>query len=377
MFLSMIVPVVGSVLLVLIAGLTPRRRPSLILCSMYGVVLGLVWLITLDVFAPLKLSFPDAATTRVVQFGSDRLKQDDRSLGQYVFVIEGSSPTSRAIDGEQLEAQLSSAGIAASVIQIALDGSNHVERLQILREFVQGLGAREIEQLKRSRVIFCREVEYYYDRDPFNKVESNAFTDRTLSYVNLQNLPEIIRWFGLNSHWIGLIRKRDLVGSIVAMEAFNLFRVGYLARIQTGGSLPPQNGFVPRQTRSPDFNPSGPLPLNFPSEPSKTDLKIYHSTTAWVASRDAEYERLFEKVGATPCFFTVTSWSAPMYRYNLWFSQSPKHQPFFNGDTEALRKSLADPGLWADELHLKPAGALIFTQAFANYFIDAIKNHQL
>jgi hypothetical protein len=344
---------------------------------MYGVVLGLVWLITLDVFAPLKLSFPDAATTRVVQFGSDRLKQDDRSLGQYVFVIEGSSPTSRAIDGEQLEAQLSSAGIAASVIQIALDGANHVERLQILREFVQGLGAREIEQLKRSRVIFCREVEYYYDRDPFNKVESNAFTDRTLSYVNLQNLPEIIRWFWLNSHWIGLIRKRDLVGSIVAMETFNLFRVGYLERIQTGGSLPPQNGFVPRETRSPDFNPSGPLPLNFPSDPSKTDLKIYHSTTAWVASRDTEYERLFEKVGATPCFFTVTSWSAPMYRYNLWFSQSPKHQPFFNGDTEALRKSLADPGLWADELHLKPAGALIFTQAFANYFIDAIKNHQL
>jgi hypothetical protein len=373
----MIVPVVGSILLILIAALTPKRKPSLILCSAFSVALGLVWLITLNVFAPLKLSFPDAATTRVAQFGSDRLKPGDRSLGQYVFVIEGSSPTSRAIDGEQLEAQLRSASIAASVIQIALDGANHVERLQILRELVQGLGAKEIEQLKRSRVILCREVEYYYDRDPFNKVESNGFTDRTLSYVNLQNLPEIVRWFGLNSHWIGLIRKRDLVGSIIAMEAFNLFRVGYLERIQTGGSLPPQNGFVPRETRSPDFNPSGPLPLNFPSDPSKTDLKIYHSTTAWVASRDAEYEKLFEKVGATSCFFSVTSWSAPMYRYDLWFSQSPKHQPFFNGDTEALRKSLADPGLWADELHLKPAGARIFTQAFANYFIDAIKNHQL
>jgi hypothetical protein len=66
-----------------------------------------------------------------------------------------------------------------------------------------------------------------------------------------------------------------------------------------------------------------------------------------------------------------------MYRYNAWLSQTPKHQPFFNGDTEALRKSLADPGLWADDLHLKPAGARIFTQAFANYFIDAIKNQRL
>jgi len=374
----MIVPIAGSLLIVLIAGLAPKGKPSLVLCSVYGVAVGLVWLITLNLFAPLKLSFPDAATTRVAEFGNNRLKQDGRSPGQYVFVVEGSSPTSRAIDGDQLETQLRSAGIAASVIQIALDGANHVERLQILREFVQGLGAAEIEQLKRSRVILCREVEYYYDRDPFNKVESNAFSDRTLSYINMQNLPEITRWFGLNSHWIGLIRKRDLVGSIVAMEAFNLFRVGYLERIQTGGSLPPQqNGFVPKETRSPDFNPSGPLPINFPSNPSKIDLKIYHSTMAWVASRDAEYEKLFEKVGATPRFFSVTSWSAPMYRYNLWFSQSAKYQPFFNGDNEALRKSLADSGLWADDLHLKPAGARIFTQAFANYFIDAIKNHQL
>ena len=66
-----------------------------------------------------------------------------------------------------------------------------------------------------------------------------------------------------------------------------------------------------------------------------------------------------------------------MYRYNLWLSQSPKHQPFFNGDAEGLRKSLADPGLWADDLHLKPAGARIFTQAFADYFINAIKNQRL
>jgi hypothetical protein len=373
----MIVPVAGSVLLVLIAGLVPRNRSSLVRCSVYALGFGLVWLITLNVFAPLKVSFADAATTRVAEFGDDHLRQDQPSLGEYVFVVEGSSPTSHAIDGDQLEIRLRSAGISASVVQIALDGANHVERLQILREFLEGLGATEVEQLKRSHVILCREVEYYYDRDPFNKVNSNAFTDRTLSYLNLQNLPEIVRWFGLNSHWVGLIRKRDLVGSIVAMEAFNLFRVGYLERIQTRVTLPPQNGFVPRKTRSPDFNPSGPLPLKFPSNPSKTDLKVYHSTTAWVGSRDAAYEKLFEKFGATPCFFSVTSWSAPMYRYNLWVSQSPKHQPFFNGDAEALRKSLADPGLWADELHLKPAGARVFTQAFANYFIDAIKKQQL
>jgi hypothetical protein len=226
-------------------------------------------------------------------------------------------------------------------------------------------------------VILCREVEFNYDRDPFNKVESNAFTDRTLSYINVQNLPEIVRWFGLNSSWKGLLRKRDLIGSLAAMETFNLFRVGYLERIEKGSSLPPQNGFLPRETIAADFNPSGPLPVSVPVGSSKSELKLFRSTVPWVAARDAEYASLFEKIGVTQFFFSVTTWHAPMIRYNAWLAQSTKPRYFFNGDTEALRQSLADPRLWADELHLRPAGARIYTLAFANYFIDAIRNHQI
>jgi hypothetical protein len=66
----MIVPVVGTVLLILMAGLMPRKRPSLIICCTYGVALGLVWLVALNLFAPLKPSYPDAATTRSLNLGS-------------------------------------------------------------------------------------------------------------------------------------------------------------------------------------------------------------------------------------------------------------------------------------------------------------------
>jgi hypothetical protein len=373
----MVVPILGSVLLILIAGLNPKGNPVLIRCCVYGCALGLLWLIAIQHFAPLAGSFPDAATSRVARFGTERIKASEASLGQYVLVIEGSSPTSRAVDGDLLESQLRAAGIAASVIQIALDGANHVERLQILRQFVQGLGASEIERLKQARVILCREVEFDYDRDPFNKVESNAFTDRTLSYINVQNLPEIVRWFGLNSSWKGLIRKRGLIGSLAAMETFNLFRVGYLERIEKGSSLAPQNGFLPRETRAADFNPSGPLPVSTPAGSSKTELKLFRSTVPWAAARDSEYSSLFDKIGVTQFFFSVTTWHAPMLRYNAWLAQSTKPRYFFNGDTGALRQSLADPRLWADGLHLRPAGARIYTLAFANYLIDAIRHHQI
>lgn len=373
----MVVPILGSVLLILIAGLNPKRKPALIRCLIYGSTLSLIWVIAIQFLAPLVRSFPDAATSRVAKFGVERVKAGQASLGQYVLVIEGSSPTSRAVDGDLLESQLRAAGIAASVIQIALDGANHVERLQILRQFVQGLGATEVERLKQARVILCREIEFNYDRDPFNKVESNAFSDRTLSYINVQNLPEIVRWFELNSGWKGLLRKRDLIGSLAAMEAFNLFRVGYLERIERGSSLPPQNGFLPREVSAPDFNPNGPLPVSVPVDSSKSELKLFRSLAPWVAARDAEYASLFEKIGVTPFFFSVTTWHASMLRYNAWLVQSTRPRYFFNGDTEALRQSLADPQLWADELHLRPAGARIYTLAFANYFINAIRHREI
>ena len=373
----MVVAILGSILLILIAGLNPKRKPALVRCFVYGSTLGLLWLIAIQLFAPLARSFPDAATSRVAEFGKERIKTSEASLGQYVLVIEGSSPTSRGLDGDLLETQLRASGIAASVIQLSLDGANHLERLQILRQFVQGLGATEVERLKQARVILCREVEFNYDRDPFNKVESNAFSDRTLSYINVQNLPEIVRWFGLNSGWKGLIRKRGLIGSLAAMETFNLFRVGYLERIEKGSLLPPQNGYLPRETSAADFNPSGPLPVSIPVGSSKSELKLFRSTVPWVAARDAEYARLFDKIGVTQFFFSVTGWHGSMIRYNAWLAQSTEPQHFFNGDTEALRQSLADPRLWSDEVHLRPAGARIFTLAFANYFIDAIRHHQI
>lgn len=372
----MIVTVLGSVLIILIAGIAPRGMPSLARCAVCIAVVVPIWLAVLHLATPLEASYPDAASTRVARFAHERLKEEEHSLGQYVLVIEGSSPASRAVDGDMLQAQLRAAGISASVIQVALDGANHLERLQILREFVEGLDAKDVAQLKQSRVILCREVEYYYDLDPFNKLEGNFFTDVALSYLNAKNLPEIVDWFALSSGWARLVRKRELIASISAMELFNFFRVGYLERVARGGTLPPQNGFIPRETRSADFNPPGPLPLNLPKEPSKDDLKIYHSTAAWTHARDKAYAKLFAKLGATEWFFSVTSWPPNMYRYNFWLADHSKNQSFFNGNTEALRQSLADPDLWADDLHLRPAGARIFTKALADYWIDAIKNHQ-
>jgi hypothetical protein len=373
----MLVPILGSILIILIAGIAPKRPVSLSRAVVCAVALVPIWLVAINVLAPLDVSLPTAGTARVAKFGTERLKEKEESLGEYVLIIEGSSPTSRAVDGDLLEAQLRSAGVSASVIQIALDGANHLERLQILREFVEGLSATDVEKLERSRVILCREVEFYYDCDPFNKIEEYAFTDRALDYLNLPNLPKIVRWFGLRFNSIGLLRKRKLLGAMATMEAFNLFRVGYLARLERGELVQSQNGFIPREVRSNTFHPSGPLPQALPGNPSRAELKIYHSLAAWVSVRDADYASVFGKIPVKQCFFSVTSWSDAMYRYNFWLAESSKDQPFFNGDVVPLRHSLADPDLWADEVHLRPAGARIFTLAFANWFIDAIRHDQI
>ena len=47
--------------------------------------------------------------------------------------------------------------------RIALDGANHVERLQILRQFVQGLGATEVQRLKQARIYTLAFANYFID----------------------------------------------------------------------------------------------------------------------------------------------------------------------------------------------------------------------
>jgi hypothetical protein len=64
---------------------------------------------------------------------------------------------------------------------------------------------------------------------------------------------------------------------------------------------------------------------------------------------------------------TVSSNEVPLWRY-----QRSKSYNAILGRSLCL----ADPGLWVDEVHLKPAGARVFTQAFADNFIDAIKKQQ-
>ena len=40
-----------------------------------------------------------------------------------------------------------------------------------------GLGANEVEKLKQTRVILCREVEFNYDRDPYALALAYYFID--------------------------------------------------------------------------------------------------------------------------------------------------------------------------------------------------------
>ena len=233
LFVDMVIACFGSVLLILLALTGTVSRGIWWRACLVTIVAIELWIATIDRFLPLQNSYPEALTSRVALYAIDKFSRSNAA--KYLFLIEGSSVTTRGLNGDLLEERLRAEGIPATVIQISLNGANHLERLEILKEFVGGLSLSDKARLAQSKVVFCREVEAGYDRSPFNHVESNQFTDRTLAYINVRNFPEICHWlfgrYGLEE----VVQHRDLLGALVTHELFNLFRIGYFQRSKPPG----------------------------------------------------------------------------------------------------------------------------------------------
>jgi len=133
----------------------------------------------MNVFCPLEPSYRSALSSRVAFSALAKLKSvQGQPLASYIFLIEGSSVTSRGIDGEAIERYLRKEGISAMVIQLSLDGANHIEHYEILRQFCSQLTPDLWHRIRGSTVVLCHEVEAIYDYDPLNNIRQNFFTTR-------------------------------------------------------------------------------------------------------------------------------------------------------------------------------------------------------
>jgi hypothetical protein len=346
-----------------VSGENKSVRAKMLVASL---VVLLVWMIGARFWLPLPLAFLNTTSAQVTAFCVEHLHQSRPLPGEYILIIEGSSVTSRGVDGAALERSLRTGGIPVTVIQLSLSGANHLERLQLLQNFADSLSASDWKRLRNSRLILGHEVQALYDRDPLLNYGNNPFTPTTLAYSNPDNLPTLLNWITGRYDLRELWNRRSELQLIATQFLYNALRISYLQLWEPTNRAAPIAGFQPQSKRA-DFQPAGLLPIDFPPDPVLSGRQAYPRVTRWNVDRDAAFRSIFKGTVRSELFFSLPGWLAYEFNYDNWWSHAHPNQLFFNGNGSQIRSRLREPELWNDPGHLADTGAEIYTEEFAQF----------
>ena len=363
----------GCLLLIILAAVHPRfQRTRVSLLAGILIPAGF-WLAIVNFLLPLPESYSDSPAGGLVLQAVQKLDQQTLARAHYLFVIEGSSVTMNGLDGSLVQSRLNERGIPSIVVQLSAAGANHAERYEFLREFVDALSPQQLQQLRHLTVILCREVELGYDKNPLNNLMRNGSTGRSLRYLRPVNFPVFFTWLALKFGPARWLREHTTLAEFVGCELFNVFRVGYLARVQ---DLPPPTKtepFITNDSQRTGFAPAGPL---YPTPDLVLDKALvsqFKENIPWQRQRDADFQKIFRGLVTTQCYFAFPSWFQSNAAYNVWKHRTTKDHLFFDGAQTSLVEKLRPPALWYDELHLQGPGAKIYSEGFAEYLIERIE----
>ena len=337
-----------------------------------GMIVILLWMIGVRFWFPLSLAYANTNSAQVAAFCIEHLHETQSVPGEYILILEGSSVTTRGVDGAALERSLRAAGVPATVIQLSMSGANHLERLQLLQNFARLLSAKDWRRLGESRLILGHEVQALYDRDPLLNYGNNPFTATTLAYSNPDNLPILINWISNRYDWRDLWKRRSDLLLVPTQFIYNALRISYFQLRETGPTVAPTAGFQPAVQR-PDFHPVGLLPIDFPPGGNLSGRSSYQRVTRWNTVRNAEFRSVFKGSVRSELFFSLPGWLPYEFHYDNWWSNAHPHQLFFNGNRPQIRAKLRESELWNDPGHLAKSGATIYTEELAEF----LKEHWL
>ena len=373
----MMLPLVGCVLLAALAAIRVSsgmgRMPR-----WYSLLFPLgLWLVVVNLSMPLPRSFPDSPAPGLVLQAIQKLDKQGLDGIQYVIVVEGSSLTWNGFDGDRVQKVLIQHGIPSIVIQLSAAGANHAERYEYLKEFVEALRPQQLDALRRVKLVLCHEVELGYDKNPVNNFLRNGSTGRSLRYLGPADLPMIFSWLALKYRPLDWIREHTVLTELVGCGLFNLFHVGYVARMQDQTGPLKAEPYVPNVTQSPGFAPTGTLDSVEDSVLDKRLTATFGQNLAWQRKRDSDFRELFRGLDTSECYFAFPSWSKQNADYNVWKRRQSGKMLFFDGTGTPLMTELNSPALWYDQLHLQRPGAEIYSNAFAEYLVEQIQSKSL
>ncbi len=179
-----VVPVIALVALSVVGWWA--RPPSV---KAFAGVMGasFVLLAVLRAALPDEWLWPNSPVARQARWAVRYLEKKPGWEQGPVILMTGSSATCFGVDPQQLEKELAERGVPATVLLFAMIGETHHERRYHLQSFLRQLGAEGRRKLESAHVIFLNEVFDAYDEEPLYRFEKEAFTERTINFLNPVN----------------------------------------------------------------------------------------------------------------------------------------------------------------------------------------------
>ena len=227
-------------------------------------------------------------------------------------------------------------------VQLSTPGSNHFERLAVLREWLVRLAPEQAATLRRARAVLLREILHAYDSKPLTGFVENAFSDRSIAYTTPANLIPMLR-----TSWLAgraPDSRTELLPLISAHFLFNVFRVGTIPMVRI---------------EKPDYSNRGASPAE---NPRAKQGKAFSPPYPWTEI----YDRELNAVAIGP--IDQIAWLVPpqlgafprKYARGFLRDLGPKTLGI-DGSSEAALARLDGKEFWKDRVHVTTKGEEAFT----------------
>lgn len=368
-----VIPVIALVALSLIGwGVRP---PSV---KAFAGVVGAAFLLLAVVRAALpdEWLWPNSPVARQARWAVRYLDKKPGWEQGPVILMTGSSATCFGVDPQQLESELAARGAPATVVLFAMIGETHHERRYHLQSFLRQLGPEGRLRLESARVVSLNEVFDAYDKDPLYRFEKEAFTERTINFLNPVNA-----WKAWQAHRVAgedAAAAPGKAASLLAQHALlNQLATGVFSNMKWPGGKrgrSPSFGVLPEPKPGFDFDqatklwreadvrgghrwPQADLAWKHLNEPLEryADRRGYYALPTIESSRAAYAESFAATVGPDRIMAGPPSRDEiePLLRRDLWFDgvhPAGEGSKFF---TAWLAEELA-PWLKDDDANAKP-----------------------
>lgn len=330
---------------------------------------------------PATLFYPKNGALQEMQSELYRLADKPLKKGDVVLVIQGSSAVSACVKGRVLERLLRDRKLPVRVFLLSVPGSNHFERLELLREWLAELPPAQAAAFRAAHVVLLSEILYVYDLNPLSGFLENAFGDRSIAYTTPANVVAMLEtaWQTSRAKDFEDRAPASLMPVIAEHYLFNVFRVGTISTVETATASYSNHGAAPaprpsKNAASPPKPPSRPEGFDYASAVRDFRAQMAEGKGA-KALRDFPWQSIHEQERfriasgyvdafgylATPHIVTI-----PRKYEQRILGEFGGGAIRFDGGDDAVLALLDKAEYWRDQVHLTPAGAEIFTRWLAD-----------